>query len=184
MKPDRRQVLFWEIGGVLFIIGFGLVLRFIYGWSNYNPVIGFFGAVNESVWERLKLGFWPLVLFAIIEYPANRKKTGNFFFAKLLGLIALEAIVLIAYYAYTSYQHRPMLLVDLSAFALGVIVCQSICLRMFGMKKHHGVANAFSLFGLILIAATFMLFTYIPPKAEIFRDRISGKYGTEWNMRK
>ena len=184
MKKARASVLLWEICGAVFIIAFGAILHFIYGWTHFMPGIGFFGTVNGSVWEQLKLGFWPLVLFSILEYPFLSKKTKNFFFAKFIGLIVQVTIILTVFYTYSSILKKTILIVDIGSFLLAVIACQAVCFAMHSAKKHHSLANAFSLFGLIFIAATFMLFTYVPPKLDIFKDRITGKYGTEWNVRK
>ncbi|MCW4022413.1 MAG: DUF6512 family protein [archaeon] len=40
----------------------------------FNPFVGAFSAVNESVWEHLKLGFWPLILYTAIEYWKIKNK--------------------------------------------------------------------------------------------------------------
>src|SRR5665648_765039 len=76
---DRRIILIWEISCTLFVIGFGSVLHFIYGWTNHSSIIGLFAPVNESVWEHLKLGFWSLMIFSIPEYFFIGKKVKNLF---------------------------------------------------------------------------------------------------------
>ena len=35
----------------------GTLLHFIYEWSGNNAIIASFSAVNESVWEHLKISF-------------------------------------------------------------------------------------------------------------------------------
>jgi hypothetical protein len=68
--------------GIIFIIVLGSNLHFTFEWSGSQAVVGVFSAVNESVWEHLKLGFWPAVVFALIEFKYLKKLTNNFLFAK------------------------------------------------------------------------------------------------------
>ena len=45
--------------GILFTIILGSLSHFFYGWSGNFFLVGFFSPVNESVWEHLKLLFFP-----------------------------------------------------------------------------------------------------------------------------
>ena len=85
---------------MLFISLLGGVLHFTFGWSGYNPVVGIFSAVNESVWEHLKLGFWPALLYMIIEYRFL-KAANNFFLAKTVVPYTMTAIIPAIFYSYT-----------------------------------------------------------------------------------
>ena len=83
---ERRRVLFFELAGIVFIIILGSILHFTFEWSGSQAVVGVFSAVNESVWEHLKLGFWPAIVFALIESKYLKKATSNFLFAKAIGI--------------------------------------------------------------------------------------------------
>ena len=51
------------------IIGIaGTLFHFIYEWSGENPIVGAIASVNASVWEHLKLLFFPALFYIIIEY--------------------------------------------------------------------------------------------------------------------
>jgi len=69
----NKTVLIYELIGVVFIIFLGGALHFTFALSGNQPIVGAFSAVNESVWEHLKLAFWPALLLTIIEYPLLRK---------------------------------------------------------------------------------------------------------------
>jgi len=58
----KRKVLVIEVIGTLFIIIQGSAFHFTYELSGNNPVVGSISAVNESVWEHLKLAFWPALI--------------------------------------------------------------------------------------------------------------------------
>ena len=58
----------WHIIGAAFTAFIGTLLHFAYEWSGFNPVFAVFGAVNESVWEHLKLLFFPMSVWILIGY--------------------------------------------------------------------------------------------------------------------
>ena len=45
----------WQISGFIFTGVFGVLLHFLYGWTGENVLVALFSAVNESVWEHMKL---------------------------------------------------------------------------------------------------------------------------------
>ena len=50
------------IAGILCVSILGTLLHFTYRWSGRNPLIGLIAPVNESVWEHMKLLFFPMHL--------------------------------------------------------------------------------------------------------------------------
>jgi hypothetical protein len=81
-RVNDRSVLVYEMVGTVFIIILGSILHFTFEWSGGNPVAGAFSAVNESVWEHLKLVFWPALLFMLIDYRPSKKTANNLGLAK------------------------------------------------------------------------------------------------------
>ncbi len=54
---SNKTVFIYELIGVVFIIFLGSALHFTFALSGNQPIVGAFSAVNESVWEHLKLAF-------------------------------------------------------------------------------------------------------------------------------
>ena len=86
-RNRKNLILRYELFGMLFVSILGGLLHFTFELSGFNPIVGTFSAVNESVWEHLKLGFWPILLLTIIEYRFIIKETNNFFLARWLVLL-------------------------------------------------------------------------------------------------
>ena len=133
MLPSKK-VLIYEVVGTLFIIFLGSAFHFTYELSGRVAVVGAFSAVNESVWEHLKLPFWPSLLWMLIEIYPLRKAVSNFFTAKAIGTIAMIVIIPAVFYAYTVFTEE-ILAVDIATFMIAVIVGQIISCRLF--KKGH-----------------------------------------------
>ena len=79
----------------------GTLLHFLYKWTGGSYIVGLFSAVNESVWEHLKLLFIPVFLSTVIENLIYGKALKNFFFSRLVSvLLGLFAIITL-HYGYT-----------------------------------------------------------------------------------
>ena len=49
--------------GTLLVSLLGSLMHFVYKWSNCDPFVGIFCAVNESTWEHAKIMLFPLLLW-------------------------------------------------------------------------------------------------------------------------
>jgi hypothetical protein len=175
---NNRPVFVYELVGMVFIIALGSMLHFTFELSGGNPIVGAFSAVNESVWEHLKLVFWPALLFMFIEYmPLRRKMTNNFALAKTAGIYLATIIIPIIFYSYTAITGKSIFLIDISSFIFAVIVGQLLSYKLLTYRKLSEGFNRLSLILLVLLGVAFVLFTFYPPQLMVFRDPITGRYG-------
>ena len=56
-----------DIPYIILTILLGSVFHFLYDFSEQNPFTALFTPINESVWEHLKLLFFPLFFITIIN---------------------------------------------------------------------------------------------------------------------
>lgn len=98
----RPPVLRWELLGIPLIFFCGCALHFAFEWSGRLPVVASFAAVNESVWEHLKLAFWPSVAYAVLEYIAFGESEANFVIAKSTGILIMPLCIMVLFYGYTA----------------------------------------------------------------------------------
>ena len=180
MNKNNKYILKWEIAGTLFMIAVGSLLHFTYAWSGYNPFIGMISGVNESVWEHLKLGYWSLVFFILIEYWFIRKIANNFCLAKALGILGLQLFIVSFFYVYTLFI-QEILIIDIISYIIGCIFCQFISYKLLTTKKLSKVWNIIGAIFLTFHAIILIAFTFYPPEKNIFLENDSGRYGTTWN---
>jgi hypothetical protein len=174
---ERRRVLFFELTGIVFIIIFGSILHFTFEWAGGQAVVGVFSAVNESVWEHLKLGFWPAIAFALLEFKYLKKSTNNFMFAKTIGIYLIPIVIMVIFYSYTALVGESILVIDILSFIIAVIVGQLVSYRLLTRKTLPYNLDNFSLIALLLLGIAFVLFTFYPPQLPMFQDPITGEYG-------
>lgn len=175
---EKRHILFFELAGIVFIIIFGSILHFTFEWSGSQAVVGVFSAVNESVWEHFKLGFWPAVAFALIEFKYLKKSTNNFLFAKTVGIYLIPVVIMVIFYSYTAILGESILVIDILSFVIAVVVGQLVSYRLLTLKTlPYNFLDLVSLIALILLGLAFVLFTFYPPQLPMFQDPITGEYG-------
>jgi hypothetical protein len=162
---------------MVFIIILGSALHFAFEWSGSQPVVGMFSAVNESVWEHLKLAFWPALLLMLIEYGPTKKTTTNFALAKTAGVCLMIIIIPIVFYSYTAITGKSVFVIDISTFIVAVVIGQLSSYKLLTYRKLSKNFNKISLIVLVLLGIAFVLFTFYPPQLSIFRDPITRKYG-------
>lgn len=177
---ESKSALIWEISGIIFLIVAGSLLHFAYGWSNQSPIVGVICPVNESVWEHLKLGFWSLALFSLLEYWFIKYKTKNFLLAKALGVLTLQGVILLVFYTYTAFSTKPILAIDISSYILGCVLCQVVSYIILSKTGDRKILNELGLGVIIIHVVLLVTFTFAPPKLPIFLDSHSLSYGIHW----
>jgi hypothetical protein len=173
----KGMVLKWELWGIVFVLLLGALWHFIFQFSGECKIVGAFAPVNESVWEHFKLGFWPMCIFAAIEYYFIGKRTSNFLPAKALALYIIPVIIALVFYTYTAIVGHEILAVDIVTFGIAVAVGQLISYRIMTFDAMSKYINYGSIVFIILLVVVFVIFTFNPPALPIFFDGESGIYG-------
>ena len=173
----EKSILRWELGGIAFIVVLGSLLHFVFEWSGGALPVAWIAAVNESVWEHLKLGFWPALVYAALEHIRFGKSTSNFLFAKTLGIWLIPITIVILYYAYTAILGHGSLIVDIAIFVVAVIVGQLVSYKLLTAAPVPVRLNRFAPIALVVLGILFVLFTFYPPHLHLFRDSVTGGYG-------
>ena len=176
MKSLPKKVFRFELIGFILATTLGSLLHFVYEWSGNLKPVGLIAAVNESTWEHLKLGFWPLLLWGIYEYVAYGKRVKNFFLAKTVALYSFCILVPAIFYSYSSILGRNYLILDISTFVVSVALGQFISYKVQKTEKDLKMEVIGKVL-LIILFAMFISFTFFPPKIFLFKDPVSGGYG-------
>jgi hypothetical protein len=176
----KKSVLKWELFGVIFVFLLGALLHFIFEWSGESKFVGLIASVNESVWEHFKQGFWPMCLYAAIEYGFLRGRANNFLTAKAVAVYIIPIVTGLVFYGYTSIIGEEILIVDILIFLVAITVGQLTSYEIMTSAKLPKYADIISFIFIMLLALIIMLFTFYPPHLPIFIDSNTGIYGISW----
>jgi hypothetical protein len=174
---NKAKILTWEITGALIISLMGSLLHFVFALAGEWPPVALIAAVNESVWEHLKIAFWPALIYALIEWPFFRKHTKNFWTAKSIGIFTMPVIIALFFYGYTSFIGYNILWLDISLFVFAVFTGQIISCRLLLLQSIASRIKILATILLVLMIAAFSLFTFFPPHCPLFCDPPTGQYG-------
>ena len=147
----------------------GVLLHFIYGWFP-NPVSALISPVRESVWEHVKLLYFPLLGTSLVM---GRGGKGMGRAPWLLGMVTACVVMLgVAYLYHVAFRGEAMA-VDLALFfltmGLGFLlprVLWPLC-EWPGTEKAAWVLTA-------LLGALIVWFTFFPPDTALFADLSEG----------
>jgi len=172
----KKYILKWEISGIIFVFIVGALLHFVFEWSGGSRIVGLFASVNESVWEHFKQGFWPMFLYAAIEYRFIHGYTSNFLPAKAIAVYIIPAITALVFYGYTAIVGEEILVVDILIFLVAIVVGQLTSYKIMTSSGLPKYTNVVAIIFIVLLASVLILFTFYPPHLPIFFDG-EGFYG-------
>ena len=169
-----KKIIRFELFSLAFILVFGVLLHFSYEWTNKNIIVGLFSAINESIWEHLKLLFFPSIFTFFLARLLNIGD-GNYYRVKLKGIIIGMIFIIVFYYTYTGIIGHNFPVLDISSFFIAVIISELYTLFKYDKYKHHN--NYISYLIIIIISFLFLLFTFKPLHINLFLDPVEKKYG-------
>lgn len=158
-------LLISEIGAVVFTVIIGYIAHSAYERSGYNKVLGYFVPVRESVFEHLKLIFYPALFYGAVQFFTVAAAYPNFPTAKVFGITAALLSFIVLYYAYTAIAGKNILAIDILMFIIAAILV-SVFTSVF--VKTQKVDNTAAILTLIVLITCFTIFTYHPPKFVLF----------------
>lgn len=169
----------WSLAGTMITLFTGSMLHFVYEIFG-GTVFSILGAVNESTWEHLKLIFWPVIFFGIIEFIIYGRKQESFIAAKVISIYAGMLAIVSSFYTYTGIVGDNFLWADIATFVIGVVSSYGIFLKLMkpsGKWTASSFVSVCAAASLLYVAVMFVLFTYSPPQLGIFEDPLAKIYG-------
>ncbi|MCI8852916.1 MAG: hypothetical protein HFI30_03920 [Lachnospiraceae bacterium] len=164
----RHKESTYLLAGILFTLFLGSLSHFFYEWSGEHPLVGLFSPVNESVWEHMKLVFFPALLYTLFEIIARLRLDSHFLTVRFLSLLTGTFLIPCLFFIYTGFLGRPFLPLDIGIFVL--------CTLTVFLLSHYLDLNAkalslpfFVLFtALLFFLILFFSFSYRPPNLPLF----------------
>lgn len=170
----------FQILSTIFVCILGTLLHFTYKFFGENIFVASFSAINESVWEHLKLLFFPMLFTTIIGYFYIGKNVSNFLCSKTLGILAAMSFIIIFFYTYTGIIGKNIAFIDISSFFVAVILGEYLAYKL--TTSNFKCNNIIAIIILTILLICFVLFTYFTPNIGVFNDPVTNKYGIVKNI--
>ncbi len=166
-----------EIAGGAVVYALASFLHFFYDFTDGSILGTLFGAVNESVWEHLKIFAIAYLIWAVVELLWAKPPMRTFVTAKAVGLYSLCVSIALFFYIYTFFTGKPILAVDLISALIFSFGAHYISYKLTQSEGNKGQFFYTSVMLLFLALIMILCFTYYPPMCPLFRDYTTGLYG-------
>lgn len=173
----KKSVPSWQIAGFLFAAIGGTLLHFLFDWSGGSGIVGLFSAVNESIWEHMKLLYYPQLIFAFVEYSRWGKDTKCFWQIKLLGVIVGMVLIPVLYYTYTGALGVSADWFNIAIFFITAGVSFWLETKLFEKEYTCLIPSETAFTLLCMIGIVFTAMTFAPLRIPLFEDPLTGTYG-------
>ncbi|MBQ9534971.1 MAG: hypothetical protein IJU78_03920 [Clostridia bacterium] len=166
------HVLKWDTVIILPLILLGSAWHYFYTWSRGYPPLALVAPVNESVWEHLKLVWFPMLLVSLPLLRSHEPRA--YLVSRFGGAIVGMLIVVLCFYGYTALTQKNVLWLDIVIYCLACIAGQVTARRLLEQGTRH--ADALIVLG-VAITSAFLVFTFYPPRIFLFECPVTEKYG-------
>ena len=173
----KQTISYWQIGGFLFTSVLGTFLHFLFDLTGGSALAALVSAVNESIWEHMKLIFYPMVLFALLEYRAWGREDTRFWCVKFRDILLALALIPLIYYVYTGILGVNADWFNVTIFFIAAAAAYRTETKRFLSDRGCILSEKYAIAGLCLIAAVFTALTFYPIRIPFFKDPVTGTYG-------
>lgn len=163
----NKKLFYYTAAGIILTTICGTLCHFAYDFSHKNFIIGMFVPVSESVWEHMKMIFFPSFIYIMLGWPFFYRSIPMFYGAFLTGLVTGTISIAIIFYTYTGILGFHCLLLDILTFLAGVLV--TFCLGyQLVIQKCSILPVPFLVFLTVSFIVCFVIFTNSPPDVALF----------------
>ena len=172
----KQRSILWQAAGFAAVTFGGTILHFLYDWTGGNILVSPFSGVNESTWEHMKLLFWPLLLFALVQWLFFKDQE-NYWCVKLAEILLGLVLIPVLFYTYNGAIGPSPTWFNVSLFFLAVGLSFFWERRRLEKKPSACDRPGLALGCLCLLAVLFVLFSFYPPRLGLFLDPVTQGYG-------
>ena len=172
----NRSIGPWQLLGFAVTSLGGTLLHFLYDWLGQSPWIAPFSGVNESTWEHMKLLFFPMLIYAVVQSFFFRERS-DFWCVKLRGILLGLTLIPVLFYTYNGAIGKSPDWLNIVIFFVAAAAAYLYETRQFGAERFLCRSPKLAIVTLCVLAICFAVFTFFTPTLGIFRDPLSGSYG-------
>lgn len=172
----NRSVGLWQLFGFAVTSLGGTLLHFLYDWLGKAVWIAPFSGVNESTWEHMKLLFWPMLLYAVVQ-SFFFKDRGDFWCVKLRGMGLGLTLIPVIFYTYNGVIGKSPDWLNITIFFVAAAAVYLYETRLYRKESVACGSPKWAVAALGGLAVLFVVFTFFTPEIGIFRDPLTGTYG-------
>ena len=175
----KQRSILWQAAGFAAVTFAGTILHFLYDWTGGSIMVAPFSGVNESTWEHMKLLFWPLFLFALVQ-RLFFKDQKNYWCVKLAEIILGLVLIPVLFYTYNGVFGKSPDWINIAIFYITALLVFLFEWWVFKNNRLQYKYSRLAFAAICLIGMLFVVFTFAPPQIPLFEDSLTGTYGIDF----
>ena len=148
----------------------GTLLHFLYEWTGESETTKPFSAIDESTWQHMKIMYFPMLLFGVVQWFFFRDEYQCFWVVKFLGIVVGLTLIPVLFYTYNGAFGKSPDWLNITIFMVSDLFAYRVEYMIF--KRIEGgcrkVWSILALSGILVIGTLMVLFTYMPPNLPLF----------------
>ena len=173
----KKNLSLWQFAGFTLTSLSGTLLHFLYELTNRNILVAPFSAVNESTWEHMKLLYFPLFVFALIQ-SRFFKEYENFWCIKLVGISTGVILIPVLFYTCNGAFGKTADWINISIFFLSDAIAFLVETQLFKKDSLLCRRPKFAFIVIGLIGVLFVVFTFAVPRIPLFQNPLTAMSST------
>jgi len=165
----KRSIRIWQLWGFAVTSLGGTLLHFLYEWLGEAVWIAPFSGINESTWEHMKLMFWPMLIFAIVQYVFFYDRR-DFWCVKLRGILLGLMLIPIIFYTFNGIIGKSPDWINIAIFFVSAAIAYIYETKLFENGTTSCRNSSIAIIILCAVALLFVIFTFDSPELNVFRD--------------
>ena len=172
----KQRSILWQAAGFAAATFGGTILHFLYDWTGGSIFVSPFSGINESTWEHMKLLFWPLFLFALVQRLFLRDQE-NYWCVKLAEILLGLTLIPVLFYTYNGALGKSPDWINIAIFYFTAVLVFLFEWWVFKNDRLQCRHSRLAFTAICLIGVLFVAFTFAPPQLPLFRDPLTGTRG-------
>lgn len=149
----------------------------------HNPkrlsVLDLIAAINESTWEHMKIFIFAVFFWSSSVQLFDLFELSSYMFIGAIFSLITVTLMPIIYYGYMHFLKKNYLVLDIGLFFFICLIYAISTWNYYSVHENYG-SEIYTLIGVVIWLGIFImsyLFTYKPPKWEIFRCPVKKSFG-------
>lgn len=172
----KKTTVLWQAAGFALTTFGGTLMHFLYDWTDENILVAPFSGINESTWEHMKLLFWPLFLYALLQ-RLFFKDQGNYWCVKLAEILLGLVLIPVLFYTYNGVFGQSSDWINIAIFYISAAAAFLLEWWIFKQDRLRCKHPQLAFSVICLIGVLFAVFSFTPPQIPLFQDPVIGNYG-------
>ncbi|MBR3840079.1 MAG: hypothetical protein IKM20_02970 [Erysipelotrichales bacterium] len=158
----------YELIGFFAVVVLGIAFHSLYELTSESIIVGLICPINESIWEHLKLLFYPYLIYLIFEIYTTKNTYSQLIIYKFYSVCLGMLTILILHYTYSGIIGKTYIIADISTFIISVAVSFFTSYYLIIHDTENKQTTKLGILLFIIMSLVFTFFTFYQPDLPLF----------------